>query len=132
MRYAIILVGVTFLKHHTVYFCGYAKLPQSISANNVYGILTICLLINIRTGIIEDVSCTFPTRLAVEMVTSYLINRHIVNDYEEIISEITFRHQGHAQKSIIKACNEVHRRYLDFANEHGISPVGGAEPKHLN
>ena len=106
------------MKYRTVYFCGYAKLPQSISANNAYSILTIGLLIDVKTGIIEKVGCTLLTDLAVEIVSGYFINRHIVDDYKEIIDEISFRHQGLAQKSIIKAFCEVHKKYIEFIKEH--------------
>ena len=106
------------MKYRTAYFCGYAKLPQSVSANNVYGILTLGLLIDVETGIIEKVSCTLLASLAIEIVSSYFTNRHIVDDYEKIIDEITFRHQGLAQKSIVKAFGEIHRKYIEFIKEH--------------
>jgi len=111
------------LKYRTVYFCGYAKLPQSISANNVYNILTLGLLIDVKAGIIERVSCTLLSSLATEIVSSYFINRHVVNDYDEIITEISFRHQGQAQKSIIKAFCEIHKKYIEFAKEHKVKEL---------
>lgn len=103
--------------YKTVYFCGYAKLPTNMSANNVFGQITLGLLIDMETGRITDVSCTLLSSLAIDLVRSYLQNRHILDDYDGMVEEITYRHQGNAQRPLIKALGDIRRNYLDFIAE---------------
>jgi hypothetical protein len=109
-------------KHYTVYFVGYAKLPSVMSASMAYGQLTLGLLIDVRTGLIEDVSCTLLSDLARNLVKSYVVGRHIVRDLDAITEEITYRHQGNAQRPLIKALGDIHRRYLEFMQTHPVPP----------
>lgn len=106
--------------YKTVYFCGYAKLPTNMSANNVFGQITLGLLIDMETGIIEDLSCTLLSSLAIQMVQSYMVNRHILNDFDAIVEEISYRHQGNAQRPLIKALTDIRRKYIDFVEEHQL------------
>jgi hypothetical protein len=104
----------------TVYFCGYAKLPTNMSANNVFGQITLGLLIDMETGIIVDLSCTLLSPLAIQMVQSYMVNRHIINDFDNMVSEISYRHQGNAQRPLIKALSDIRRRYVEFVEEYQL------------
>lgn len=106
------------MKYETAYFCGYAKLPQSLSANTIYSILTLGLEIELNTGLIRRTSCTLLTSLAEEMVSSYMSGKNILTDYENMVDEITVRHQGCAQKPIIKALGEIYRKFSSFKSNN--------------
>jgi hypothetical protein len=112
------------MEYETVYFAGYAKFPSVMSASVAFGQLSLGLLIDMRTGVIVDAGCTLVTDLAKEIVRGYFVGRHIVNDYARINEEITYCHQGNAQRPILKAFGDVYRKYLDFVQVHPGSVSG--------
>lgn len=107
------------LKYETAYFCGYAKLPSALATTAVNGMVTLGLKIHLETGKIEDVSVTLLSGLAVSMVKSYFIGKHIVDDFDSMVEEVTFRHQGNASKSLIKALGDIRRNYLEYMSKYG-------------
>ena len=36
-----------------------------------------------------------------------------------MVEEIAFRHQGNAQKSLIKALGDIRRNYIDYMSKNG-------------
>ena len=105
---------ITVLKYETAYFCAYAKLPSVLATTAHNGMLTLGLKLRLETADIEDVSVSLITPLAVNMVRSYFIGRNLLRDYDDIIEEISYRHQGNACKSIIKAAGDIHRNYIEY------------------
>ena len=107
------------LKYETAYFCGYAKLPSALATTVSNGMLTLGLKVHLETGKIEEVSVTLLSPLAKSMVESYFIGRNVVDDWDEIVEEITYRHQGIASKPIIKAFGDVRRSYTEYMAKNG-------------
>lgn len=108
------------MKYETAYFVCNARLPQELPASKVYDRLALGAKIRLSSGIIEDISCTLLSPLALEMVREYLIGKDIVNDFDSIIEEVEFRHQGLAQKAIVKGIVEINKKYLDFCKARKI------------
>ncbi len=106
------------LKYETAYFCGYAKLPSALATTAVNGMLTLGLKIQLETGKVEGVSVTLLSELAVSMVRSYFIGKGIVDDFDAMVEEVTFRHQGNASKSLIKALGDIRRNYLEYMSKY--------------
>lgn len=107
------------MKYESAYFCGYAKLPSALPTTTTNSGLTLGLLIELESAKILDASITLLSPLALEIVKSYLVGRDIVNDYDAIVEEVTFRHQGVAAKSIIKALTDIHRNYIEYMQKYG-------------
>ena len=107
------------MKYESAYFCGYSKLPSNITTSEVYVMLTLGLKIELETGAIQDVSVTLLSPLALSIVKSYFIGRHVVDDHDAIVEEITYRHQGNAAKSIIKAYRDIRRSYQVYMEKNG-------------
>jgi len=101
----------------TVYFVGYAKLPQNIPANNIYNRIGVGLEVNIDNGYIVNVSCTLPTQLAQDIVISCIRYHNIKQDFKKIVSNIKRRYQGDAQKAIIIALDAAHKKYNDYIKQ---------------
>lgn len=107
------------MKYDTAYFCGYAKLPSALATTVSNGMLTLGLKIELESGKIQDVSVTLLSPLAKEMVTSYFKGKNIVKDYDDIVEEITYRHQGIAARSLIKSMGDIKRNYVEFMEKNG-------------
>ena len=89
------------MKYQTAYFCGYAKLPSALPTTTTNG------------------SITFLSNLALSMCREYFVGKNILRDYDEIVEEIGYRHQGAAAKSIIKAFGDIHRNYIEYMEKTG-------------
>lgn len=105
------------LKYETAYFCGYAKLPSALATTVANGMLTLGMKIHLETADIEAVSVTLISKLANSMVESYFVGRNLLKDFDDMVEEIAFRHQGNAQKSLIKALGDIRRNYIDYMSK---------------
>lgn len=106
------------LKYESAYFCGYAKLPSALPTTTTNSGLTLGLLIELWSGRVLDASVTLLSPLALQMVKSYIVGKNIIDDYDEIIEEITFRHQGVAAKPLIKAVTDINRNYIEYKQKY--------------
>jgi formate dehydrogenase assembly factor FdhD len=108
------------MDYETVYFVAYARLPRDIPASEQFVRVAIGAEILVSTGMVLNVSCTLPSQLARDFVSGYLLKKNIVNDLDEIVGEINYRHQGDVQKAIIKTVVEINKKYLAFVAKHKI------------
>lgn len=95
------------------------------------GSITLGLKIDLETACIEDVSVTLLSNLALSMCREYFVGKNILRDYDEIVEEIGYRHQGTAAKSIIKAFGDIHRNYIEYMEKTGRICVRIAERSAL-
>ena len=100
------------MKYQTAYFCGYAKLPSALPTTTTNGSITLGLKIDLETACIEDVSVTFLSNLALSMCREYFVGKNVLRDYDEIVEEIGYRHQGAAQR------NACHHRGFSSRSLH--------------
>ena len=107
-------------KYQTAYFCGYAKLPNALPTIVANGTLTLGLEIDLKSSTIIRSSSTLISPVANDLIQSYFAGKHVVNDYEQIVDEISFRHQGIAAKPLIKAYGDICRNYIEFLKENNI------------
>lgn len=91
-----------------VFVTGYAKLPQGITAKELYSIIAVGLLLDEDSGEIIDADCSLVTSVARNFVKKLLVGRNI-EDLEEIEELFNQKYHGSARKALISAirtCNE--------------------------
>lgn len=98
----------------TIYFVSYSKLPADISATYVHEVVGVGFLINVKTGIIEDVMVTLISDLVKEFLAYLIIGHNIEEGIDNIIEKIEKRFFGQSQKAVIVAIKGVYRRYLQW------------------
>ena len=108
------------MKYEKIYFTGYAKLPANASASTSYSQFTLGILISIKTGRIEEADCTLLTELARNMVKSYFVGHHIIDEFDDMVEEVMIRHQGAYNKALVKAIGDIKRKYIAFCEANGI------------
>lgn len=106
------------MKYETAYFCGYAKLPTVLPTTTTNNGVTLGLVIEIESGKILNASVTFLSEIAVGMVRSYVVDKNIVDDFDEMTEEIMYRHQGVAAKPLIKALSDIRRNYIEYMEKY--------------
>ncbi len=91
-----------------VFVTGYAKLPEGITAWELYRVIAIGILVDIKTGEVLDVDCTLSTSVAKNCVKSLLIGKNF-NLIKEIENDFDKHYFGSAKKSLItsiRICNK--------------------------
>lgn len=91
-----------------VFVTGYAKLPQGITASELYTVICVGLLVDRKTGIINDAECSLVTNLAKRVFHELVITKNLL-DIDIIEADIVDCYYGSAKKALISAmrtCNE--------------------------
>ncbi|MDK2920439.1 MAG: hypothetical protein PWQ37_3172 [Candidatus Petromonas sp.] len=102
----------------TVYFISYAKLPNSISAAKLLEVVGVGLVINVKTGVIEDTSCTLITDEAKKFLKDIIIGHNLHEEgVDKLIDNIQRRFHGLSQKAICVAVKGAIDRYESWKNE---------------
>lgn len=105
----------------TIYFVSYAKLPSDTAATYVHKVVGVGFLINIKTGIIEDVMVTLISDLVKDFLSYLIIGHNIEKDgIDDIIEKLETRFFGYSQKAVVVATKGVYRRYLNWKEENHI------------
>lgn len=92
---------------------GYAKLPQGITATELYSIVGVSLLVERNSGIILDVDCTLVTQVARSFVKDIVIGKNL-NDLEPIEYLFEKNYLGSAKKALISAIRTCNEKYLQL------------------
>jgi len=102
-----------------IFLTGYAKLPQGITAKELYAVIAVGVVVDTKTSEIIDADCTLATMLAKRIVNELLVGMKL-NDLEKIESNFREHYFGSARKAIlsaVKTCNEKYRQILDGSVE---------------
>lgn len=105
------------IDENNVLFSGYAKLPDGTVSGEVYKVMGLVVLIDVRTGTITQADCTLSTRLAERFVLQLLIGRKIQEESMAIIEEINSVYQGSAKKAIITALRVIASKYAAYLQD---------------
>ena len=105
---------ISSMNGDVVLFSGYARLPSGTVSSEVFGVMALVVLIEIKTGTIVEAECTLSTRLAEQFVSALLVGRSLRNGPQELVEAINQVYQGTAKKSIVTAIRIVSDKYHAF------------------
>jgi len=95
---------------YEIFITGYAKLPQGITATELYKVIVVGLIVDKHSGIILDVDCSLVTRAAKEFIKELVVGKNIM-DYDEIQNAFKYKYYGSAKKALISAMKTCHEKY---------------------
>ena len=101
------------MENNEILVTGYAKLPQGITATELYTIVGISILLERDTGLILDLDCTLATEVARAFVKRIVIGKHL-NNVEEIEACFEKSYFGSAKKALISGIRNCNERYLQL------------------
>nr|WP_312578255.1 DUF3870 domain-containing protein [Sedimentibacter sp.] len=112
----------THYSEETVYFISYVRLPENIPASLFNGYVGVGLVINYKTGIIEDNSCTLVTAVAKKFLNDLIIGYNIYeNDgIEPLIGVIKTRFNGASQKCVAAILRDVYKKFCRWKVENNL------------
>ncbi len=101
-----------YYSDETVYFIAYAKLPSNISAAKLLDVVGVGLVINYKTGVIEDTTCTLITDEAKQFLKDVIVDYNLHTEgLDKLIENISLRFHGLSQKAICVALKAAVERY---------------------
>jgi hypothetical protein len=94
--------------------CGYARLPHTTAAAQVYQTVTIVALVDKLTDTVLKASVTLVTSTAREFVEELLVGSNLLTEQELVLGELRVNYGGGAQKAVKQAYRDLCERYVDM------------------
>jgi hypothetical protein len=104
-----IIIEIGGKMKNEVFVTGYAKLPQGITASELYTVICVGILVDKETGIILDAECSLVTSLAKRVFKELVVNKNL-NDIESIEAGFVKHYYGSAKKALISAMRTCHEK----------------------
>jgi hypothetical protein len=111
------------MKTTEIFISGYARLPQGITAEEMYSVIVVGMIVDRDTGLIVDAECSLVTDLAKRFISELLIGKSIEN-LAEIEEALTMRYFGAARKALISATKIAYDKYRQIINEDNSETPG--------
>jgi hypothetical protein len=107
-------MGMGDYLENKVFVTGYAKLPQGITASEMYHVICLGLLVESDTGIIIDAECSLVTSLAKSVFKELVVGKNLkdIHDIEAHFVKVYF---GSAKKALISALRTCHEKYIQIS-----------------
>jgi hypothetical protein len=106
--------------------CGYAKLPQATAAAQVYQMLTIAVMVDKTTDVVQAASVSLITPVARGFVEDLLAGSNLMTEQESFLEELRVNYAGGAQRAVRQAYRDLCERYLELKRAGGYSPEEAA------
>ena len=94
-----------------VLFSGYAKLPVGITAAEMYKVIGVIVVVDMKSGLIVKADCTLATELARQYIAQCLIGYNLSNGHEELQNILERQYQGSAKKAVATAMRIIYDKY---------------------
>lgn len=94
--------------------CGYAKLPSTTAAAQVYQMVTIVVMVDKSTDVVLQASVTLVTPVARAFVEELLVGSNLVTDQETVLEELRVNYGGGAQRAVKQAYRDLCERYAEM------------------
>ncbi len=101
------------MENNEILVTGYAKLPQGITATELYTIVGMSILLERNTGLILDLDCTLATQVARDFVKRIVVGKNLTN-LEDIENCFEKNYFGSAKKALISAIRTCNERYTQI------------------
>lgn len=101
------------MNENVIFITGYAKLPQGITATELYTVIAVGMLIDKETGQIHDVDCSLVTDVARRFVKELVVGKNILA-LETIERSFVERYHGSARKALLSAFKIIAEKYQNI------------------
>ncbi|MCK5762888.1 MAG: DUF3870 domain-containing protein [Clostridiales bacterium] len=101
------------IKNDDILITAYAKLPNGITATELYKVVGVALLVDRKTSLIKDVECSLATDLAENYIKRIIIGKTL-NDISGIEKEFELNYFGSAKKAIVSAVKIASEKYNEI------------------
>lgn len=99
-----------------VLFSGYAKLPVGITAAEMYKVIGVIVVVDMKSGVIVKADCTLATELARQYIAQCLEGYNLSNGPDDLQLILDRQYQGSAKKAVATAVRIIYDKYRSFKN----------------
>ena len=111
-------------KPTTVCFISFSKLPSDTTLYELHKVISVGLIIDYTTGVIEDLITSLIVTETQDFVKSLIVGQNIHDQpISTIIKEIKFRYHGAAQRAICVGLKQSYDRYMAWREEQQFEKV---------
>jgi len=96
---------------HTEFIAGHARLPAGMAAKSIYETLTITAEIDLKYGVILEVSCTLATDHSKRFITNLLRGYSLKDGIDAPLDELQKYYLGKAYNALTSALKDLHKQY---------------------
>lgn len=98
------------MKTRQIFVTGYAKLPQGITAAELYSVIAVGLVVDMENGEIIEADCSLVTETGRRFIKAIIEGKNM-RDIESIVEEIKGKYFGNAKKAITSALKMCAEKY---------------------
>ncbi|MDA8233776.1 MAG: DUF3870 domain-containing protein [Clostridia bacterium] len=102
---------------NTILCVGYARLPEGITAEEVFKIFGVGLEIDPDSGVIVRCQTTCCTTLGDDFLSSIFVGKNMETEYKECLDQISRRYRAIGCKAILAAAKKAYAEYMEFKNQ---------------
>jgi hypothetical protein len=96
-----------------IFITGYAKLPEGITATELYKVVAIGIVVDRKTSEILEADVTLTTKTGRKFVSELLVG-HKLTDIEKIEKAIKNGYYGSARNAILMSIKKCYRKYMQI------------------
>ena len=104
-------------RRNTVFMTGYAKLPEGITATEIFRVIGIGLEVDREAGEILVADCTLAMEVGREFFRKIVEGRRLLEDFHLIVNEVEDRYQGNAQKALVTALRIARDKFRAYCEK---------------
>ena len=102
------------MNNNTMFFAGKARPAEGVTAEKLYGMVTVGLEIDMDTGEILDADCTLSTEVAKRFFNQIIIGYNLSQGMDPLLERIKARYHGDVGKALGAALKAIYRDYASF------------------
>jgi len=98
-------------------FTGRARLGEGLTAEKLFGVLTVGLEVDMETGCILDADCTLSTEIARNFFKKIVLGYSLKNGIDPLLKKFQIRYYGEVSKALGAALKNIYREYRIIKNK---------------
>lgn len=102
----------------TIFFAGKARPSEGLTAEKLYGILTIGLEVDMENGVILDADCTLSTEVAKNFFKKIVVGYSFQKGIDPLLKILTDRYHGDVGRALGAALKNIYREYSLTKNKN--------------
>lgn len=99
---------------NTVFFASQAKPSDGITAEKIYGVVTIAIEVDVESSQILDVDCTLSTEVAKTFVIKLLKGYTLEKGVEPLLATLKERYHGDTTKTLGAVIKKLYKQYDEW------------------
>ena len=108
---------------NTVMISTYAKLPASITVEEIYKTMVVAVIVDLDNGTIVKAECSVVTDLCKEFIAKLMTGYNLNNGPDMLLQRFDETYYGHAKRAIETAIKMIFTKYEEIKSQRRLKKV---------